>query len=147
MYSTGQKILELRKEHSVSQDKLAKYLGIDRTSLSRLENGKRKIDTSELKKVSKYFNVSTDYLLGNTDKKNYYDLNKKEKADLGVMADELLQGTSNDAEADYFGEPMADDQKANLRAALLTALELNKKQAKQKFTPKKYRKDKGSENK
>ena len=147
MYSTGQKILELRKEHSVSQDKLAKYLGIDRTSLSRLENGKRKIDTSELKRVSKYFNVSTDYLLGNTDKKNYYDLNKKEKADLGVMADELLQGTSNDAEADYFGEPMADDQKANLRAALLTALELNKKQAKQKFTPKKYRKDKGSENK
>jgi hypothetical protein len=77
--------------------------------------------------------------LGNTDKKHYYDLSEKEKVDLGKLADELLEGSTSDAESDFYGEPSTDEQKASLRAAILTALEMNKTKAKKKFTPKKYR--------
>ena len=51
----------------------------------------------------------------------------------------MLAGTTNEAEADFWGEPSTQEQKSNLRTAILTALEINKTQAKKKFTPKKYR--------
>ena len=107
------------------------------------EYGKSEPDQKALKDLANLFDVSTDYLLGNSDKRHYYDLTKKEKMDLSDLADKLLEGTTADAESDYMGEPSTPEQKANLRAAILTAMELNKMQAKKKFTPKKYRDSKG----
>lgn len=46
--------------------------------------------------------------------------------------------TSN-AEVNFYGEPMTDEDKASLKAAIQMAMELNKQKAKQHFTPKKYR--------
>ncbi|KRK80274.1 helix-turn-helix domain-containing protein [Companilactobacillus nodensis] len=60
----GNRITKLRESKNVSQEDLAKYLNIDRTSLSRLENGKRKVSADELRQLSQYFGVTTDYLLG-----------------------------------------------------------------------------------
>lgn len=70
-------------------------------------------------------------------KKHYYDLTDKERIDLGKLADEMLAGTTTEAEADFWGKPSTQEQKDNLRAAILTALEINKIQAKKKFTSKK----------
>ena len=48
--------------------------GIDRTSLSRMENGIRPLTQNHIEILSKYFNVSSDYLLGKT---NEYEEHKK----------------------------------------------------------------------
>lgn len=54
---------ELRKRKKLSQLKVAMDLSISREALSYYENGKRSPDIDMLVKLSKYFNVSIDYLI------------------------------------------------------------------------------------
>ena len=57
-------IKELRKEKGLTQTELAKILGLDQTAISKWELNKALPDTAILIKLSKFFNVSIDYLLG-----------------------------------------------------------------------------------
>ena len=54
---------EIRKKKGLSQQKVAMDLNISREALSFYENGKRNPDISMLVAMSKYFNVSIDYLI------------------------------------------------------------------------------------
>ena len=58
----GKRIRELRG--AVPQDELAEELGITQQTLNRYENGERNPDAEILYRMSEYFEVSTDYLLG-----------------------------------------------------------------------------------
>ena len=55
---------QIRKIKKYSQLKVAIELNISREALSHYENGKRSPDIQMLRKMSKYFNVSIDYLVG-----------------------------------------------------------------------------------
>ena len=55
---------EIRKKKGYSQLKVAMDLNISREALSYYENGKRSPDLEMLVKMSEYFNVSIDELLG-----------------------------------------------------------------------------------
>ena len=93
----------------------------------------------KLNKVANFFDVSTDYLLGRTDKRRYYDLTDKEQNDIMLQAEQLLEGLDSKAETNYYGEPLDDEDKEKLHEAITLALSLTKVKAKKKFTPKKYR--------
>jgi len=54
----------LRKERGISQKQVAEDLGIAQALLSHYEKGKRECGLDFLIKVSDYYNVSADYLLG-----------------------------------------------------------------------------------
>lgn len=53
----------IRKHKKYSQLKVAMDLCISREALSYYENGKRSPDLQMLRKLSKYFNVSIDFLV------------------------------------------------------------------------------------
>lgn len=55
---------ELRKSQGYTQETLAKKLGISASAVGLYEQGRREPDNETLKKLSKIFNVSIDYLLG-----------------------------------------------------------------------------------
>ena len=57
----------IRKKKGFSQQKVAMDLNISREALSYYENGKRNPDVSMLIAMSKYFNVSIDYLITGKD--------------------------------------------------------------------------------
>ena len=57
------RIKEIRERLELSQEDLAKRMGISRVAVSQIENGKRRICTEELIQLSKIFNVSADILL------------------------------------------------------------------------------------
>ena len=59
-------LLNLRKQAGITQQALADYLGISRQAYANYENGNRSPDYQTLKKLSSYFSVSVDYLLGNS---------------------------------------------------------------------------------
>lgn len=61
------RLLELRKMLGVTQEKVAKYLGVARNTYTRYETGEREPDFKTLQKLADYFNVTTDYLLERTD--------------------------------------------------------------------------------
>jgi transcriptional regulator with XRE-family HTH domain len=65
----GLRLKELRKEKGISQLKLALDLSTNQNTISRYENGERECDYNMLVKIADYFNVSVDYLLCRTDKR------------------------------------------------------------------------------
>lgn len=60
------KIRELRNLFGLSQKELAKSLSIPQNTFSQYETGKRAPDFETLKKIANYFNVTVDYLLGDS---------------------------------------------------------------------------------
>ncbi len=64
----SERLTELRERSNLSRQQLADILGVSRASLEYYEKGKRTPDIEVLYKLSEYFNVTSDYLIGRTDK-------------------------------------------------------------------------------
>ena len=65
---TRNRLIDLCKDRNISQAQLAGVIGIDRSALSRFLSGKTDSMSHEhVIAIAKYFNVSTDFLLGETD--------------------------------------------------------------------------------
>ena len=60
----GKRLKELRIEKGMTQQQLAEVLGVDRTAVMKWELGERETNFGMLIKIAKYFQVTTDYLLG-----------------------------------------------------------------------------------
>lgn len=60
----GENIKILRKQHGITQQKLADLLGLSRPTVSQIETGERKLSADELIKLADIFNISVEYLLG-----------------------------------------------------------------------------------
>lgn len=59
----GRKVKELRKKGKVTQDVLARYMGISHMGLSHFETGSRAWRLSHLIAVAKYFDKPLDYFV------------------------------------------------------------------------------------
>ncbi|MCQ2014624.1 helix-turn-helix domain-containing protein [Clostridium butyricum] len=68
----GKRLKELRKEHNLSQEQLAKILNLGRSTYAHYENNAAMPDLILLKKIANYYSVSIDFLCENTDIKNQY---------------------------------------------------------------------------
>ncbi len=64
-----ERLRQLRMDKGVTQRALADYLGVDRTTYVKYENGQSVPNISSLLMLSQYFDVSVDYLLENTNTK------------------------------------------------------------------------------
>lgn len=60
----GKIIRELRKDKGLTQGQLAKIISSTQDTISLWELGKSYPDVVNLVKLAKFFNVSTDYMLG-----------------------------------------------------------------------------------
>ena len=66
----SERIKKCRELLRLSQLEVSKITGISNKSLSRYENGDTEPDLETLKRLSKLYKVSVDYLLGKTDNPN-----------------------------------------------------------------------------
>ena len=57
----------LREKQNISQQKLADAVGLSQQSIYQYENGIAEPDIDTLIKIATYFNVSVDYIVGNTE--------------------------------------------------------------------------------
>ena len=67
----SKKIRNLRENKGINQEKLGKMLGLSASTVGMYEQGRRQPDNETLIKIAEFFDVSTDYLLGITEVKNY----------------------------------------------------------------------------
>lgn len=79
------RIKQLRNEKNINQDVLAKILGLEIAGISKLETGRVPLKDEYIVKLSEYFGVSTDYLLGKSDVRNPEELNKVQFANAGGL--------------------------------------------------------------
>lgn len=66
MSITSERLQALRKARGYSQQDVANLIGVGRTTYLKYENGDNK-PTRKINELARLFQVSTDYLLGNTD--------------------------------------------------------------------------------
>lgn len=57
------RLKEVRKAAGLTQKEVAAYVGVNQNTYSYWENGKTRIDSDSIAKLSKLFNVSADYIL------------------------------------------------------------------------------------
>ena len=133
----------LRERNNLSQIELSKRIGLSNVTLSQYEKGVRKPDIQTLTLIAQFFNVSTDYLLGNeTPPKFKPQLTDKDKKDIAKQVEDMLDclDADNPISFQLDGNEIDDDTRELLRQSLQNALEFARLKAKEKFTPKKYRK-------
>jgi len=62
--TTIEKIVDLLKSRKITQKTLANDIGVTESTLSEWKSGRLKLSIEDVVVISKYFDVSTDYLLG-----------------------------------------------------------------------------------
>ncbi|MFP7201915.1 helix-turn-helix transcriptional regulator [Lysinibacillus halotolerans] len=139
--TTFDRVKKLCEEQKISIVELEEKLKFSRNSLYSWK--KNKPSSDKLEKVADYFDVSTDYLLGRTDKKRYYDLTEKDERDIQKELKKIVKGEDVDSAFAAFDGRILDELSEEDRELLIASwentLRLTKRMAKQKFTPKKYR--------
>lgn len=138
----GHILSNLRNESKITQKDLANILGVSRGTIGMYEIGQRDPDTETLKKIAKYFNVSVDYLLGNTDIKKpspesdipqeYTDKYKVTKKDI-EQHDEVIKH----AQAFMMDDEVGEEDKEKLVAVINKLYWDSKAKNKEKFGRKK----------
>ena len=60
------RIKDLREDNDLTQKQIAEYLHIKQNTYSQYENGQRQLPIDALIALAKFYNTSTDYILGLT---------------------------------------------------------------------------------
>jgi transcriptional regulator len=77
MVDIKDRILSLRTENSLTQEKMAKIFNVGLSTISMWERGERVPRPKVLQEICDFFNVDMDYLMGRSDIKNKYQAGVK----------------------------------------------------------------------
>ena len=138
------KIAKLCADHGISIGKMCSDLEISRGNLTDLKMGRiRSISSAKLQKIAAYFSVSLDFFSenekGNT--KKAPALTRKDERDIAKTLANLKETLENEEGLMFDGDPMSDEAKESILAAMELGLQAAKLKNKEKYTPKKYKKD------
>ena len=61
------RLKKLRKDCKLTQEQMAKYLGVDQTLITKLENGTRAMSVTMMDQLCSLFGCAEAYLLGQSD--------------------------------------------------------------------------------
>ena len=128
------------KERKIPISKLEKDLGFSNGYISQLKKGVFPAD--RLKKIADYFGVSLDYLMtGETNKEKEQLLKPKDERDIAKILEQTRQQLMNQEGLMFDGDPATPEAVESIVAAMQIGMEMAKKKNKEKYTPKKYKKD------
>ena len=136
-----ERIESLRKTHKISQGKLEKELGFSNGSISKW---KISMPTTErLQKIADYFDVSIDYLLTGKDEPKMKEatLTPKDERDIAKILEQTREQLLSHEGLMFDGDPATPEAIESILSAMQIGMELAKKKNKEKYTPKKYKKD------
>ena len=143
MPDIGKRIKEKRIELGITQEDLASKLGYkSKTTLAKIENGTNDITQSRVVDFANALNTTPAYLMGweEPESQSSTILNKKDERDIAKRLEQTLDQLESDQDGLMFsGEPLDDQTRELLKASLQNSITIAKINAKQKFTPKKYR--------
>ena len=131
------RIKKLCQAHGVSVNKAEIESGAGKSIVSGLRRGSIP-SASRLGALAAYLDTSVDYLLGNTED----EAPQPKEIDCSDHLEKLLSELEEKHEGLMFdGQPMDDETRRLLAISLRNSMDLARKMAKEKYTPKKYRKE------
>lgn len=105
-----ERLKELRQDAKLTQKELAKAINTSQQNIGFYEKGVRKPKHETLSKLATFFDVSTDYLLGNTNQKNTADIDEE------ALEESLRKSIG------YNGQPPTEQEVENMKNALIDYL-------------------------
>ena len=135
------KIKERRLELKLSLKDVANALGVAESTVSRYETKDiQNMGIDKIEALAKVLECSPGYLMGWEDNKAT-ELSHKAEKDIKKALGETLEQLESSQDASMFdGEPIDDETRELLRSSLENSMRIAKKIAKEKYTPKKYKK-------
>lgn len=103
------KLKKLRLESGLKQKELGEKLGLSASAIGMYEQGRRDPDNETLMELSKIFDVSVDYLLGNEAAKNKY-LDKKNENPIFENAQDAMAFILKQPSIMAYGVPDLTDE-------------------------------------
>ena len=105
---------KLRKQHNETQTKMAERIGVTQRTIANWESGSRNPDLEMLTKISKIYDVTTDYILGLTDdpqREQPATIAARPTAGMAPISEERLQEIIDEAVAAIRAEAAKNDKK------------------------------------
>lgn len=132
---------QLLQKYGVSSYKVAKETGVTQSTLSDWKRGRSTPKSENMKKLADYFGVSIDYLMtGKDDSEKEPKLNLKDEKDIKNIIANTEQLLKQDGLM-FDGDPASPEAIESILSAMQIGMEMAKKKNKEKYTPKKYKKD------
>lgn len=133
------KFIELCKKEGITPSKAVTDMGMNRSIATFWKAGTvPKMDT--LSKMAQYFGVSVDFLV-DAETEKAPALTEKDERDIAKDLERIMTQLETEGDLMFDGDPMSDEARESIRAAMKLGLEAAKLKNKERFTPKKYRKE------
>ncbi|MFQ8662242.1 MAG: helix-turn-helix domain-containing protein [Lachnospiraceae bacterium] len=138
MYEIFSKLLH---DYGVTPYKVSKETGVSQSTLSDWKLGKITPKSDTMKKIADFFGVTVDYLMtGDKTPTTEPLLKPRDEKDIK----EILANTEQLLKQDglmFDGNPASPEAIESILSAMQIGMEMAKKKNKEKYTPKKYKKD------
>lgn len=129
----------LCQEKGITLSKAAEEIGINKASVTNWKKNGYTPRAEVLQRVADYFGVSISSLLGDTEKAPV--LTEKDERDIAKDLERIMAQLDEEGDLMFDGDPMSEEARESIRAAMKLGLEAAKVKNKERFTPKKYRKE------
>ena len=144
---TSTRLQELMDIKNINQVDLCQRTGIPKSSMSMYLSGERSPRQNRLSQSAEKFNISEAWLMGydvpmeRTDSLSDETLSQKDKRDiLDIISSTKAELLSQEGLM-FDGDPASPEAIESILNAMEIGMEMAKKKNKEKYTPKKYKKD------
>lgn len=140
MYEIFERLLS---EHGVTAYRVAKETGVTTATLTNWKKGKYTPKQDKLQKIADYFGVSIEYLMTGKDEpeKGGSVLTPKDERDIEKILNNTREQLLTQEGLMFDGMPASQEAIDSILSAMRVGMEMAKEKNKQKYTPKKYKKD------
>lgn len=138
------RLRDLCEERNMTINEVVKLLGLSSGSPTAWKSGVTP-RPSTVQKIADLFQVSVDYLLGSTvdykgRNENAPTLTEKDERDIARDLERIMSQLGSSGDLMFDGDPMSDEARESMLAAMELGLRAAKLKNKARFTPKKHRK-------
>lgn len=136
---------ELLQKYGVTPYKVSKETGVSQSTLSDWKRGISTPKPDKLQKIADYFGVSLTYLLtGNmedSEKEKAPELTARDERDIEKILNNTREQLLSQEGLMFNGDPASPEAIESILSAMQIGMEMAKKKNKEKYTPKKYKKE------
>ena len=136
-----EQIRDIAKSKGYSVNRLEKELGFARSSINKFNKDIPSVD--KLQQIADFLGVTVDYLMtGETpEEKKDVTLTRRDERDIEKILDQTREQLLSQEGLMFDGQPASPEAVESILSAMQVGMELAKKKNKEKYTPKKYKKD------
>ncbi len=135
-----ERVKQLCKQRKIPISKLERDLGYANGYIGQLRKGIFPAD--RLSDIADYLSVTTDYLLtGQEIFQKEPRLNSRDERDIEKILDQTRDQLMSQEGLMFDGDPASPEAIDSILSAMQIGMEMAKKKNKEKYTPKKYKKD------